>query len=299
MKQILLITLILAFAGSTYCQEEDWSWWNEIHDWHTGDPGWRNYLTISSGYLGPNALPVPEIKNGLIERKTELELTASSHFNSGDPTQDISGKAFVPFCDNKIAIEVYGVIAEHFAYTEEIRDERCSRDKNGKGFSVGDLYFCTLIQIAKNRKFPNTLLRVGLRTASGGRYDAARYSDAPGYFLDLSFSKEYGDAQSLLFRPHMMLGFYCWQTNDELNLQNDAFLYGAGLNLIKNSWQFTPSWSGYYGYKNNGDRPMLFNIDLRKDYEKKAIRVQYEQGLHDWMYKTVRFSFIWKFNVGI
>lgn len=298
MKQILLIILFFGFV-ETVVGQEDWTWWNEIHDWHTGDPGWRNYLTISPGYLGPNALPVPELKKGIIEGNTELELTASSHFHSGDPTQDISAKAFIPFCNNKIAVEMYGVIAEHYAYTEAIRDERCSRDKDGEGFAVGDFYFCTLIQLCRNRKFPNTLFRAAMKTASGGRYDAARYADAPGYFLDLSFSKDYGDMKSLLFRPHIMLGFYSWQTNDELNLQNDAFLYGAGANFVKNSWQFTSSLTGYYGYKDRGDRPMQFNFELRKDYNKKAIKVQYQHGVNDWMYRTVRFSFIWKLNIDI
>ncbi len=100
----------------------------------------------------------------------------------------------------------------------------------------------------------------------------------------------------MVFRPYAMLGFYTWQTNDELNLQNDALLYGIGTDFEKNNWRFVSSWSGYYGYKNNGDRPMQLNFELRKDYNKKAFRVQYQHGLHDWMYRTVRFSFIWKFN---
>ena len=63
-----------------------------------------------------------------------------------------------------------------------------------------------------------------------------------------------------------MAGFYSWQTNDELNLQNDAMLYGLGFDLVKNNWTLASSWSGYHGYKDNGDRPMQLNFDLRKDY---------------------------------
>lgn len=294
MRNLLIIFLVL-ISGNLAAQE-DWSWWNDQHGWEPGMPGWRNWLIISPGYLGPNALPVPEVKRGLMENKTEIEITASNHFHSGDPTQDLSGRAFIPFAKGKIAIEMYGVLFEHYAYTEEIRNERISRDRDGKGTAIGDLYFTTLIQLVKDRKFPNTLFRMALKTASGTNLEAARYADAPGYFFDFSVSEDIGAEENFLFRPFGMIGFYSWQTNDELRLQNDALLYGLGADAVKNNWRFTASWSGYHGYKNNGDRPMQLNFDLRKDYDKTAIRFQYRHGLKDWLYKTVRFSFIWKLN---
>lgn len=291
----IFFAFILLVSGFAKAQE-DYTWWNEIHNWETGMPGWRNMLIISPGFLGPNALPVPEVKKGFLLNKTEIEITASNHFHSGDPTQDLSGRIYLPFANGKIAIEMYGVIFEHYAYTKEIRDERISRDKDGKGTAIGDFYFTTLIQLTKGRKFPNTLLRAALKTASGTNLEAARYADAPGYFFDISISEDMGGAEQFLFRPFGMLGFYSWQTNDELRLQNDALLYGLGVDFEKNNWRFSSSWSGYYGYKNNGDRPMQLNFDLRKDFNNKAIKVQYQHGLHDWLYKTVRFSFIWKLN---
>ncbi len=275
--------------------QDDWSWWNELHGWEKGDPAWRNWLITSSGYLGPNALPVPEVKRGFLAEKTELEVTASSHFLSGDPTQDISGRIYIPFGKGNIAVEIYGVICEYYNYTDEIRNERFSRDEDGEGFAAGDFYFTTLIQIVKDRKFPNTLFRAAIKTASGN-LDAARYADEPGYFFDVSFSKDFGQKEDFVFRPYALIGFYCWQMNDELNLQNDALLYGLGADFQRKNWSFSSSWSGYHGYKDNGDRPMQLNFELRKDYEKKGFRVQYQHGLHDWLYKTVRFSFIWKLN---
>jgi len=290
---IVLFFLLLGFTSSA---QDDWSWWNDLHGWEKGMPGWRNWIIMSPGYLGPNALPVPELKRGFLVNETEIELTASSQFHYGDPTQDLSGRLYIPFAGGKIAVELFGVIIEHYNYTEEIRNERISRDKDGKGTAVGDLNVTTMIQLVRNRKFPNTLLRVNLRTASGGNLEAARYSDAPGYYADLSFSKDIGNPERLIFRPTGMLGFYSWQTNDELNLQNDALLYGLGADLEKGSWRFTASSTGYYGYKNNGDRPWQLNFDLRKDINKMAFKVQYQHGLQDWMYRTVRFSFIWKLN---
>jgi hypothetical protein len=286
--------ILFTFCALLVSGQEDWSWWNNAHGWEDGDPGWRNWMIISPGYFGPNAMPVPDVKRGFNSEKTEIEITASNHFHSDDPTEDISGRLYIPFLNGKIAVEVYGVILEHYAYTEEIRDERFSRDKDGKGTAVGDLYFSTLIQLVKDRQFPNTLFRFVAKTASGSNLEAARYADTPGYFFDLSFSKDFGNKENLVFRPYTMLGFYSWQTNDELNLQNDALLYGIGTDFEKNNWRFVSAWSGYYGYKDNGDRPMQLNFELRKDYEETAFRIQYQYGLNDWMYKTLRFSFIWK-----
>ncbi len=292
----LYFSLLFSFLAVCSFGQEDWSWWNDLHGWESGDPGWRNWLIISPGYLGPNALPVPEVKRGFLSEKSEFELTASSHFHYGDPTQDISGRGYFPFANGKIAVEVYGVIFEHYAFSQEVRNERYSRDRDGEGYASGDFYFSTLIQLIKGRKFPNTLLCFAAKTASGSNFDGARYADAPGYFFDFSFSKDYGQAESLLFRPYAMLGFYSWQTNDEGNLQNDALLYGLGADLVKNNWRFTSSWSGYQGYKDNGDRPRQLNFEMRRDYNNKAFRLQYQHGLHDWLYRTVRFSFIWKFT---
>jgi len=290
----LFATLFISAAGQD--ADADYGWWNELHGWETGDPGWRNWMKITPGYLGPNALPIPEVKRGVMNQLTEIELTASNHFHVGDPTQDISGRAFIPFAKNRIAIEMYGVVFEHFAFSKEIRDERIARDEDGKGTAIGDFYFSTLIQVVKDRQFPNTLFRFATKTASGNQLEAARYTDSPGYFFDFSFSKDWGKQATGIFRPFGLFGFYSWQTNDELNLQNDAFMYALGVDYLKNSHLWSVSWSGYSGYKNEHDRPMQLNFEWRKDFKKKAIRVRYLYGLRDWEYKTVRFSFIWKFN---
>ena len=296
MKNLLFLILFIFTFSVVYGQDpnEDYTWWNELHGWEPGDPGWRNWMIISPGYLGPNALSVPDVKRGFLNDKTEVEITASNHFHPGDPTQDISGRLYIPFANNKIAVEMYGVIFEHFAFSEEIRNERFARIEDGKGNAVGDFYFSTLIQISKDRKFPNTLFRFAAKTASGNMLEGARYADSPGYFFDFSFSKDLGKKETVIFRPFGLFGFYSWQTNDELNLQNDAFLYALGADFKKNNWLFSTSWSGYSGYKNERDKPMQLNFELRKDFNSKAIRFQYLHGLRDWEYKTIKFSFIWK-----
>jgi len=294
----VLFSFLLFSSYLTYGQEpkEDYTWWNETHGWKPGDPGWRNWMKISPGYLGPNALPVPSVKKGTIEGPCDIEITASSHFHSGDPTQDFSGKIFIPFAENKIAVEMYGVIFEHYSFTKRIRDERLARDRDGEGTAMGDFYFSTLIQICKNRKFPNTLLRLATKTASGNNLEAARYTDSPGYFFDLSFSKKHSLSNNSDIQPFGLIGFYSWQTNDELRLQNDAFMYAAGIDITKKKWQASSSLSGYSGYKNERDRPMQLNFELAKKFKNKSVKLYYIHGLRNWDYNTIRLSVVFRFK---
>ncbi|HZH71911.1 MAG TPA: hypothetical protein VFD91_05435 [Mariniphaga sp.] len=293
-NHLIIILVVTALSVKAQNPNLDYRWWNETHGWEEGDPGWRNWIKITPGYLGPNALPVPHVQKGFIKSETEIEFTASNHFLKGDPTRDISGHIFLPFANSKIAVEVYGVLLEQFAFSEEIRNERFARIEDGKGIAMGDIYFSTLLQLIKNKKFPNTLVRVATKTASGNQLAGARYADSPGYFADISLSKEFGQQQAFLFRPFGLAGFYTWQTNDELNLQNDALLYALGTEFITKSWLFSASWAGYSGYKDERDKPMQINLDIRKDLAGKAFRIQYNHGVRDWEYKTVRVSFIWK-----
>jgi len=278
-----------------FSQEDQWQWWNEAHNWKPGMPGWRNWIILSPGYLGPNALPVPELKKGFIPVTGEVEVSLSRHFHPEDPTQDLSGKFFYPIFNGIVAVEAYGVILENYYYTEELRDERFSRDKDGMGIIPGDFYFSTLIQLCKDRRFPNTVLRLACKTASGDAF-AARFTDTPGYFFDFSSSRDFELSRHSNLRTFGTLGFYSWQTYNEATPQNDALLYGAGVDYLHSGWQISGQLSGYSGYLKIHDRPCLLTFEGRYDWMATAVRLQFLYGLHDWNYQTLRFSFIWKFD---
>ena len=291
MKKLILILFctipLLSFS------ESDWAWWNIKHGWQVGMPSWRSFIHITPGYLGPNALPVPDVKKGIVPVGSNLELGLDLHFRTGDPTQNIFGKYYRSFDNNRIAIELYGVIIEHYAMSDSIRDERVARDYDGKGIAIGDLYFSTLVQLIKGKKFPDTMVRLAGRTASGGHLDAARYSDSPGYFFDFSFSKEYyGRNEKMSFLPFASFGFYSWQTNDDMNLQNDALMYGIGADFKWSGLAVSNSLSGYTGYKKERDKPMVYTFDLKHSLKRNTIRLQYLYGLRDWTYQTFKLSYI-------
>ena len=291
MKKIIIIIFCLyPLLGFS----EDWTWWNVKHNWQPGMRDWRGLMHITPGYLGPNALPVPNVKKGVVPSGTNVELGLDFHFRKDDPTQDLFAKYYRSFADDKIAIELYGVVLEHYAMSDSIRDERIARDFDGKGIAIGDFYFSTLLQLIKGKKFPDTMLRLAGRTASGGKLEGARYSDSPGYFLDLSFSKEYSRInEKMSFRPFASGGFYSWQTNDDLNLQNDALMYGVGADLKWSHWSVSNSLSGYSGYKKERDKPMVYTFDMNRTFNKHTLRLQYIYGLRDWNYQTIKLSMIW------
>ncbi len=289
-KTILILFCIVPLFAFP---EQDWAWWNIKHGWQTGMPSWRSFIHITPGYLGPNALPVPEVKKGIVPLGNTFEFGLSAHFREGDPTQDLFGKYYRSFAEGKVAIEIYGVVVEHYAMSEFVRDERVARDFDGKGIANGDLYFSTLVQLVKGRKFPDTMVRMAARTASGCQLEAARYSDSPGYYFDFSFSKTYpGANEKLTFLPYASLGFYSWQTNDDMNLQNDAYMYGVGADLKVSDWTISNSLSGYSGYKKERDKPMVYTFNLNRRLKNYSLRLQYLHGLRDWTYRTVKLSMI-------
>ncbi len=169
----------------------------------------------------------------------------------------------------------------------------------GEGFAYGDLNFATIIQILKDhKKLPDISLRLNCRTASGTNLRAARYTDRPGYFFDLSVGDrlELDKGLNRYIDFYGMVGFYVWQTNLNEHRQNDAFLYGIGANVNLNNLELSNSFGGYIGYIGNGDRPMVYRIHVK--YKKKNIyyKIGWQSGFKDYLYDTISLSVIFNFD---
>jgi hypothetical protein len=257
-------------------------------------------MIFSPGFMGPNALPVPDSKDGLLPEYSYLEISYENHFNKGDFTRDLYTQFYFPLFSKKAGLTLSYVPIEHYKMDSTTRDLRRSRDFDGKGKSYGDIYVSTYIQFIKDmEKLPDILVTVNIKTASGTNLEAARNTDAPGYFFDCSMGKDFKLKNSFIksIRPHGMLGFYAWQTNRGDYFQNDAIVYGVGLNLKFSKFELNNSLDGYSGYINNGDRPVVFRSALKTQF--KSIincKILFQHGIRDFPYNTIRAGFEVNFN---
>lgn len=251
------------------------------------------YIVLSPGYLGPNALPVPEIKTGRMEEDLTATVGGDLHYSKGDDTKNLSTKIHIPFGSKMISLDLWGVPTEYYKMSNETRDERLARDSIGKGFSTGDFYFGTQIVVLKETKRRlGFLVNLVARTASGNNMGNARFTDSPGYYFDGSFGKSFLVNNRFFseLRFFGMGGFYVWQTNDVRSRQDDAFLFGGGAEVYAGSFKLNTALGGYSGYQKNKDRPLVYRAILTKKTLKTDFIFSYQVGLRDFKYNTFSFA---------
>jgi hypothetical protein len=293
-KAIVRITLfaLAFFPFFSASAQTDYSWWNKKHNWDGVTP-WQQYLTSTPAYLGPNGLPVPETKTGLMPNRTSLEIAGEYHWGKGDKTRNLFASFFSPIGSDKAGLQVWMVPVEYYVTDTSTRDLRASREQDGKGYAVGDVYIGTYVQLVKDKpKLPDILLTINMKTASGGHFDAARFTDAPAYYFDMSFGKEYKLGEKIIrsVRPYAMGGFFCWQMNTEKHYQDDAPMYGAGVEVGVGLLKVDNSINGFWGYMDNGDRPLVYRAAIRSRALQNPVKykLQFEKGLHDFPYTSLR-----------
>ncbi len=296
---LIFVNLIFCFSGNS---QDEYSW-NDLVDWN-GYTHWTRYLIISPGYFGPNALPVPELRDGTIRNEPYFEMMGTCHFSKGDNTGNLFLKYYHPFAKNKVAIELSFIPIEYYNLSADIRDQRKIRNEDPKGLVVGDFVFGTIIQLTKDReKFPDLTLEMFCKTTSGGRLDDARYTDHPAYYFYLNFGKNIRSPD--LFdemRWYGSIGFYNWQTNMTAYLQNDAPAAAIGLQVNKNNFEIHNQICGYYGYISykyepvvkisekpylyDGDQPFVYRFQMLKKYGKYNLKFCFQQGINDYKYTS-------------
>lgn len=275
----------------SYCQIQSQTWWNETHNWD-GVTHWSRYLEVSPGFFGPNSLPVPDVKTGALSNTYRFDLAGEYHHSGGDKTQNLFTQLYIPIATDKVGFNISLVPIEFYDFDMETRDERAARDFDGEGTAGGDFYVSTFIQLLQGHsKLPDLLLTVNLKTASGTNLEAVRFTDTPGYFFDLSFGKQLNS-----IRWYGMMGLYVWQTYEDLSPQNDAFLFGAGLQWKNQLMSIDTQIGGYLGYKQNRDQPIVARLELNTLRSKTFnyfARLQY--GLQDFDYSSIRAGISWHF----
>lgn len=276
---------LLSFLFGWICSsaQDEFQWWDNIHNWQGQGP--REFsIVLSPKFMGPNALTPQRALSGKINPST-LEQGMYAHLATGDLTSNLFSRLQVSLFDDLVAFESFIVPIEYYRMTDEVRDKRRALDRDGQGIAGGDFYFNSLIQILKDRpKGPDLLLRFGFKTASGTNLDAARYTDTPGYHFDLSAGWQLNEE----FRWATSIGFMAWQTFSAVNPQDDAFTYASRLDYTQGKWLLNLNMRGYVGYLNNGDRPLLLQLESERalsDCLKVYLNLQ--QGIWDYPFTSV------------
>jgi hypothetical protein len=277
-NQLILIVLL----SPLFSLAQSFEWWRDNVNWD-GTTHFGKYIIVSPKYLGPNALSVPFINNGSIDSISSLGVTANAHFSKGDKTQNLVLYGNYTTKNNTIAIDVQFVPYEMFKMSHETKTERriYYLNYNDKR-TVGDVVANTTIQLLqKKRDKVQLALRLGVRMPSGGHLGSARYADVPGYWIDLGCGLPFKNPE---WKWLGMAGFFVWQTNVDNFRQDDAFLFGTGLEWNHNGLRLQAYTAGYTGYKNNGDRPTLVRFNLEKKQKRKTYIFRLQQGLHDFAF---------------
>jgi hypothetical protein len=175
---------------------------------------------------------------------------------------------------------------EHFRLSHEIKSKRhVFHQFYYDNEATGDIQLNTNIQIFnKWRKDIHLVLRMGYRFPAGSGFGLARTSDGPGYYFNLSFGKPFKHS-SLKWLG--MAGFYAWQMISDRHNQNDAFLFGSGLEWNKKNTILQTYAAGYLGYlEKSGDKPIVFRTSLEQKLRRHSLLFGFQQGLKDFDYTS-------------
>lgn len=249
---------------------------------------------VAPAYFGPNAFPVPEMADTSAFGQWSLELAAEGFLGfEGDRTADPFARLRIPLFGDRVSLALWLPVVEFYSSTAErlatCRVQEAWRQKALGGHLGGDLYVSTDILLLRERTVrPWVTVRAALKTASGGRFECARYYDSPGYFFDATAGKRFGlDKEgNTTLQLAASTGFLCWQTDN--GRQNDAVMYGARLQLRAGRFLLEEQLAGYTGWEGDGDRPVTLRSRIAMNLKRFEPYVMYQYGLRDYPFHHLR-----------
>lgn len=285
MKKILLLALLFVYKVTGAQTQQQWA---QLVGWD-GVSSFTKYIHYSSRFMGPNALTVPHMPNGSIDSINSIGLAGQMHFHfkGGDNTQNLN--VYGNFCvaKGKMALEVNWLPVEHFNMSDSIKRQRHVYYRNYyDNVAKGDVIVNSNINLLnKWREKVQLMMQIGVRLPSSSNKGvaAARFLDATAYYINVSCGKPLSPTLKLM----AMVGLYVWQINmDDLDLrQNDAFLFGSGVEWNKNRWKLQANISGYLGYlESSGDKPVLIRLNAERRISNKILLFRFQYGYKDYRY---------------
>lgn len=249
---------------------------------------------------GPNALPVIDMSAGETSDKLSVEISGSYFrgFNQSN-TFTPNLRLNIPLFTRWVNLEAWYSVMDFYS----MQNTKCTIHNLTTLYPLshwhnvaGDIYVSTNIQVLHHQWFkkslpymPSAVIRIGIKTASGGDFENKRFIDAPGYFLDLTLAEKinWENKWAKSFSLAGSIGFYCWQTGQAE--QNDAYMYGLRAEFEAQYLRLMAEWGGYTGWQNNKDCPMVIKCKLGVPcplgFEPY---VAYQYGIRDWEYHEFR-----------
>lgn len=260
---------------------------------------------VSPYYYGPNAFPIPEIPDSTSSKIQAGIYTDIIFGTRKDLTLDAGIHLRFPLWTQRVNLSAWWTVREWWHNSETSMDvfgiPADEREMAKSGTCGGDIYISTDILALTELKYrPSLIVRCAFKTASGGHSYEHRYYDSPGYFFDATALKSFSlIADRLTVRTGASVGFLCWQTGQ--NRQNDAVMVGIKASLRYGHWEISEAFNGYIGWESgscvNGDMahdaPLSLRTYLGYQFNKIALGLQYQAGVHDYPYHQFRFSATW------
>ena len=185
------------------------------------------------------------------------------------------------------------------------RSRQIYYDDTGWITQVGDIWISTSIQILKAKKIlPDITVNYSSKTTTGGAIQG-RYTDAPANYYYIAFGKSLFPKKGFIheIRVAAMGGFYVWQTNKVELAQDEGALYEFGIDLKHKNWSWKNEIGGYSGYDayryigvRGSNDPLVYRTNIKTAGERIDWILEYQTGLHDYLYQTFRFSMAYKFG---
>lgn len=255
---------------------------------------------IAPGYFGPNAFPVPEMTDGRTSPRWKVELYSDHFFGTTthwreDYTTDIFARLTVPLFSPRVNLVIWGPLYEFFHTGPAVNAHRRLPYAGDVDYHTsGDLYVSTDFQVLTQQKHGmDAVVRAVLKSASGDRYEYARYYDSPGYFFDATFGRGFVLSDKVAFRVALSGGFLCWQTDN--GRQNDAVMYGALASFAAGPFSLKAQYGGYVGWEQDGDAPMTLRADIGWALGDFSLNAGWQMGFYDWPFHQLRIGLEYRF----
>lgn len=274
-----LVLLLVVLAGSAAAQE-------------VGSPDWP----LVPGRMGFNALPVLPNVDAVIGPLAEIEVTGAVQL-SGLDARDHAATPYlrltVPFRE-AAALEVDATPVE-FWRTSAATQQRLQARYRADG-TPGDVRFGARFLLLRERRGPALGLRLSVKSATGKGLASRRFTNAPGYEIDVLLGKDVGTLGAARLRALARVGFLSWQYAQ--NTQDDALAYGAVLRATGPAGvALELDWRGYAGWR-FADRPSVLGFGTIVPVRGGELRAAVNAGVStDAPPLELRLGFVGRFEV--